>query len=301
MDKSVINDVLKFYDCGKLQALKLLTKGYANQNFKVETDNGSVLFRFVKQSSEAELLHEFKVLEYLKSKSFPAGFPIRRKDGNYINFTSNGKVVLYEFVEGEEPEINAFTVAEIGKAIGQLGKIDPSDFYRVNSIISCEGAEKLIEKFESAANQYPEVFEEYIQLFEGLKWKLNLALPSGIVHGDIYTDNTIFKGNKLKAIIDFEMVCTDHFLYEIGMTANGFCYRGEALDKELLQVLIENYERIRPLTTQERKFLPHYIKWASVGMAGWHLDHDLMNNFNQKQMDRVQMFFQRAKSILNYF
>ena len=51
-----------------------------------------------------------------------------------------------------------------------------------------------------------------------------IKLPRCLVHGDLFPDNTMFKGNQLLAILDFEVICVENLLHELGTAIHGFCY-----------------------------------------------------------------------------
>ena len=55
-------------------------------------------------------------------------------------------------------------------------------------------------------------------------WPKNL--PRGIIHADLFSDNVIFKNNKVNGIIDFTFSCNDFYAFEIAICFNALCFDG---------------------------------------------------------------------------
>lgn len=85
------------------------------------------------------------------------------------------------------------------------------------------------------------------------------ALPHGITHNDLFTDNALFDGDKLTGIIDFYSACTDCWLYDLAVTVNDWCSdANEALVPERYQAMLAGYQSQRPLTSSE------WVCWADM-------------------------------------
>ena len=105
----------KSYGLGDDVSLRPLPEGYANTNYALETASGTFLYRICRQKSEGDLAAELAVLERLEEKGFRAAYPIRRDDGDFISTTPSGTVVLYSYIEGEEPRLTPETAGEAAR------------------------------------------------------------------------------------------------------------------------------------------------------------------------------------------
>jgi homoserine kinase type II len=295
-----VNKILKDYDLGNVVSLKRLTSGFANINYKIETAQGFFLFRICAEKPLKEIKHEIRVLQELKKTSFPAAFPIRRKDGKFINRTKFGHVVIYDFVEGTEPKVNENTAREVAKSLAQLNTFKNWKQLKKKNSINLKLCQDNIRKFASAVNKYPHIFEYFKEETDFLSKPLKMKVPQGLVHGDIFPDNTKFKGNKLVAILDFEEVCTGNLLFDIGVAINGFCFQDNKLKLSLLRKFLSEYQKTRKLSPKERKLLPYYIQWGAHAMICWHLKH-LLKAKETKKLKRVQYLMKRVKQLRTNF
>jgi len=290
------NKVLQNYDLGEVSITKRLTSGFANINYKIKTTKSNFLFRICAEKSLKEIQYEIKVMNELRKIKFPTAFPIKRKDGEFINKTKFGEVVIYDFAVGGEPNVNEKTAKEIAKAVAKLNTLRNWKELKKGNAINLKLCRDNIGKFDSAKNKYSEIFEYFKEETEFLSKPLKEKVPQGLVHGDIFPDNTKFKGNKLVAILDFEEVCTDNLLFDIGVTINGFCFQNNKLNPKLLEVFMEEYQKIRKISPKERKLLPYYIQWGAHAMICWHLKH-LLNRKETKKLNRVKYLMNRVKRL----
>jgi homoserine kinase type II len=290
---------MKHFEMGSLYNATLISTGFANQNYKLETENGSFLLRFCRQQPLWSIKQEIALMAILRKIDFPCAYPIPNSLGEYISYTDSNIAIVYNYVQGETPVISEQTVASVATAVASLNQIDPGLEIVKPNIICRSNIETLIASFDRASQQYTELYRVFTAAYKELQASLYFPLPKGIVHGDIFPENTIFSHGKLKAIIDFEEFAVDDLLFDVGMTINGFCFIHNELDDSLLQIFLDSYEKVRPLIDVEKKLLFTYIRWTALGMAAWHLMNDMLNVRNQDQEMRVQELLQRVKKLKN--
>ncbi len=295
-----IKDVLGLYNIGEIQDVEKVSFGFSNLNYKLHASDKTYLYR-VYDSKGKDVAYEISVLKVLKDLKFPASYPIQRRDGKFFTNTTDGIVVIYEFMDGSSTEINEQVIREVARALSKLHKIKYKSKgigYRANSI-GLERCQNLIRQFDDAPVQYPEIFEYFVENTNFFRMPLQIPLPKGLIHGDLFPQNTLFKGGELKAILDFQEVCIDSFLFDIGMTINGFCFEGKLFNENLTAIFLEEYAKNRMITDQEVKLLPVFISWAAHGIIAWHLENDLLNKENPKQLEKVEELMARVKSLRN--
>ncbi len=266
------------YSFGEALGLRPLPEGYANTNYALETSSGTFLYRICRQKAPQEIAGELAVLELLESRGFKAAFPIRRKDGGAVSSTPSGPVVLYQFIEGENPGLNPETASEVARALAQLHRIEaPPGFDRLN-FVQLQDSQELASRFGGEVHGGTvhgdrSILGRFLEQTALLRELLgDEQLPRGLVHADLFPDNTIFRDGKLAALIDFEECCVDSFLFDIGTAVNGFCFVDNRLEPELLSCFLRQYDAIRSLEENEKRLLPAAIRWGAHGQISWHLD-----------------------------
>ena len=84
-------------------------------------------------------------------------------------------------------------------------------------------------------------------------------LPFGPIHADLFRDNTLFVGEALKAVIDFNSACTDYLLLDVAIAVNDWaCNKRGELDPALVKALLDAYQQQRPFTQVER------LNWQDI-------------------------------------
>ena len=89
--------------------------------------------------------------------------------------------------------------------------------------------------------------------------------PKGFIHSDLFRDNTLFEGDQLQGILDFYELNQDEWLFDIAITLNDFCteYPLVSLNEDKAMAFLKAYERIRPLTEDEKACLELYLAMAA--------------------------------------
>ncbi len=85
-------------------------------------------------------------------------------------------------------------------------------------------------------------------------------LPCGVIHGDLFIDNTKWSNGTLAAVFDWEMAGRDHLVLDVVIAINAWCWRSSptgscAFDPPRCQALLEGYQQLRRLAPSERRGL----------------------------------------------
>ncbi len=294
MNKNLINSILSFYDFGNLSDYEMMEQGFANQNFRLDTDRGTFLLRNCVEQGRESIVQEMQLMKRLRLASFPTAYPVERMDGTFLTELPEGRFIFYDFILGEIPQLNKKTVAEIASAVATLNSLEGLEDIAKKNSINLEACLHLIDSETFKKYPFHNITRDFKNWTTELNQSLNESLPKGLVHGDVFPDNTFFKGNKLVAIIDFEEFAIDTLLFDVGMTIHGFCYINNHLDPVLFETFMESYQKTRKLSIEEKESLPVYIKWTALGMAFWHLNK-LVQKDNLQQRERVEELLERVR------
>lgn len=133
-------------------------------------------------------------------------------------------------------------IKEIGKFLKQFHTITKNKKSQNSQIFAQKPVQKMVK--DSTNPQFKKLYK-----------KINIKLKNdGIIHGDIFRDNVLFKNNKISCVIDFTEACNGDFDFDLAVIGLDWC-KG---DKEL-KVLLESYGA----TISLKKF-KHYIRYAGL-------------------------------------
>ena len=253
------------YDIGPLIDFEGLMAGQANSNFKLSTRTGNYILSVCdeKDFSEVEQLTGF--LFYLEENGFKTTRVLKSKNGDRVVRHRNKPAFLKYFLEGAIPdEISEHKARRLGREIARLHQIKspPGLPSRFAYGLECFG--EVIDSFaDSDYRLWLEAKMEYIEE------AISPELPRSIVHGDIFYDNTLFNGDELVAVIDFEEACHYYRIFDLGMCAVGSCAEADGLDFGKTRSLVEGYAEIENLRKLEAESFQAFIVYAATAASFW--------------------------------
>lgn len=257
------------YPIGTPMKLEEIAGGFGNSNFKLTTTDGEFLLKICDEKDTGELDIQIALLQHLHAHAYPTVYPILTKDEKPLTHETFGSVMLYPFLQGQEPHPSPNTLAQLGEALAKLHCIPPiSGLPRFAMGISqMTPFFKEVQGTEFATHPFVKSLKSQL---ESMEPQLTGSLPTGLLHGDLFLDNTLFDGDEMVAILDFEEGCHDTLLIDVGMTIIGCCYTSQhQLNLEAAQQFLEAYNALRPLTGSEWQSLDCFVHYAALSIAFW--------------------------------
>jgi homoserine kinase type II len=90
-------------------------------------------------------------------------------------------------------------------------------------------------------------------------------LPQALLHGDLFVDNTLFVGDQLTGVIDFYNAHTGAALWDLAIAVLAWCSDAAgALNQSRMQKMLESYQQLRPLSSDEQKLWFHLLTYAAL-------------------------------------
>ena len=269
LSSSELADIVAQYPIGIPLKLEEVPGGFGNSNFKLITTEGEFLLKICDEKDPAELKMQVSLLQHLYEHAYPTVYPILTKDQRLITHERVGSVMLYPFLQGEHPRSSPGTLGQLGEALAELHRIPPIDGLPRFAM----GISQMVPFFNevqgTAFAAHPFVGSLKAQL-ESMQPQLNAPLPKGLLHGDLFLDNTLFDGDQLVAILDFEEGCYDVLLLDVGMTLIGCCYTPQhELNLAAAHQFLNAYNKERPLTETEWAHLDGFVHYAALSIAFW--------------------------------
>ena len=238
-------------------------------------------------------------MQVLKKYNFPTAYPLPDRTGKIIHPAEPYPVMVYPFLSGKQPPPLDEDIRQVAEAMARLHTIPTKKIPQKKNIIEPAQCFNLMTHLKPGTCVNTELRALWIESFRKAEPCLSIDLPKGLIHGDIFPDNTLFNNDKLVAILDFDDFAIDTYLFDIGMTINGFCLTDNMPDKRKTDIFLSAYEKIRVLTPDEKACLDAYIIWTALGMACWHIK-DCQNQEKPGQKKRIRelilMAYNRANS-----
>lgn len=299
-------EILKLY--GRSQVLKCtpLSLGISNSNYRVDLKNESLLLKISNDKNQEQLAGEQNILLYLSERNYPYSLkPLSLTSGGFIYTHGPYFGVLFPFVEGIPPGPSDYTCREVGMALAKLHDIH-HDIKKLQQLRPQEavgfGLKEIVNYTKKS--DCPDDFKmTFTQLFKkDLAAFSEINFQSGIIHGDLYYDNTLFNNNKLSTVLDFEQAGIGEYILDLGISISGTCLEKSRIITPLVNSYLLGYESIRPLPAVEKKFLNHAIILGLLSISLWRIKrfkerrlNPLMENSYRDLLVRAQHYFEMKK------
>jgi len=243
---------------GKTHEFLPIAGGSVNSNFRLETSSGSLFLRIYEEQDERGAAAEATMVSALAARGVPTPAPCAR------GVLAGKPAAVFPWVEGTMSCQRAVT-PERARAVGAAlagvhlaGRDLAAPAHRF-------GAEALRARL---ATIDPAVYPvaRLARALGDLDAARDPSLPAGLVHGDLFRDNVLFRGDAVTALLDFESAYVGPLAYDLAVTVLAWCY-GDALDRALMHALVAGYESVRSLEAAEKRALATEARFAAVRFA----------------------------------
>lgn len=308
-----INEILKYYQLGKAVSFEATVKGISNSNFKVTTCQGTnILLKISNDKTIEQLSNEQEILKILEKYKFPYSIhPFDTIKGKPIYQHAGIYGVVFPFVNGLPPKISSNMCSQVGHALASLHSLEihkeDLQSIRPHTVVGHGG----ISVYEYC--QTPQAPKDFVETFNSLfPDKLQDipydVFPVGIIHGDLYYDNSLFHENNLVTLIDFEQSGRGRYILDLGIALSGSCLNENSqIDLELIQHFLKGYETKRKLLAIEKEYLHTAILVGLFSIGLWRINRfyegklDQTKRYNYRQLLERAVEFNKNYSNENFF
>ena len=265
---SELEEFLKAYDLGRLQALKGIAEGVENSNFLLHTEAGYfILTLYEKRVAEADLPFFIGLMDHLAERGIACPLPVKGRDGAALHRLAGRPAAIISFLEGiwvRRPK--AGHCHALGAAMAHM-HLAGRDFpiHRANAL-SLASWRPLFDASRARADTVEAGLADYISAELGdleAGWPDQLA--EGVIHADLFPDNVFFLNDELSGLIDFYFACNDMLAYDIAICLNAWCFEADnSFNVTKARALMAGYESVRKLARDERDALPVLARGAAL-------------------------------------
>lgn len=262
LNKSDVQNILKPYGL-EVEEFHAATGGKANSNYYLKTNKGKYLLTIAEEKSKAELKELAEILKWLNQHGFSTSKVITTLKDKILTKFKRKPVMLKKWIKGKvHLDIAPSSQYHLGKTMAKLHQVPVPKFLSAQHGYGLEVIHPRLEE------SYDLTYQKWLSKELGyLKANLPSQLKKGLIHGDLFFDNVVFKKSHLPIIIDFEMACYYYLTFDIGMAIVGSCQTKGKIDWEKVKAFIKGYETVKPLKKKERKSIVYFIRYAAVGTS----------------------------------
>ena len=246
---------------------------------------GSAFFATAKQS--------VLVTRYLEGNGFPVPKTILTKTGEAIveiydaGDSESYLVLLQEFVEGEEPNLeNPETAEKVGDLVGKLHCL--MERYPVKPVL--RDKQFFIGRYIDLLRQksYPQI-AAYEELGERL-WKKVENLPYGICHGDLHRGNLLQTRDGQIYFLDFDTICRAPAMFDVMVMCdmtNYFNLQQEDIEitRAVYEKFLAGYTKHHPLSPEEKLSFSDWVGIRHFQLQATILEIHGINCIDEKFVD----------------
>lgn len=260
---------LKDYAIGELLELKGIASGITNTNYFVTTSQNKYVLTLFEHNSLDELPYFIDLMSHLAARGIPCPKPIADKAGNSLHSLNGKPAVLISCLKGQDvTQPNVAQCAAVGRVLAQMHvaslsfDLQPNHHNSHNS----RGADWRI---KTAALVMPHLSAaEQTLLSDTLAFQATFdlsALPSGVIHADLFRDNVLFDGDEIGGLIDFYYACHDVLAYDLAIAVNDWCVEADGrFDQTRLSAMLNAYHAVRPFSAAEQVAWPSLLRMAAL-------------------------------------
>ncbi len=260
LNKHEIEEIILLYGLKKLQKFSPIEEGIENTNYIIVVDNTKyILTIFEKRVKEQDLPFFCELVLNLNKLGFKCPRPLINSKNSPISDFKNKKLTILTFIDGKSKNfLDPEDCKLIGIEAARLHKFTSKIKIKRKNALSVMSWRKMFENIKENCSRIhkdlPKLIESNLVDIEK-NWPVDL--PEGIIHADLFSDNIIFKNNKVNGIIDFTFSCNDFYAFEIAICFNALCFEGLknnlSFNVTKAKNFVDGYKSVRDLSDSEKE------------------------------------------------
>ncbi len=259
------------YDLGGVLSLKGIAEGVENSNFLLKTEAGSfILTLYEKRVAGADLPFFLGLMDHLSARGLSCPQPVKRRNGEALGVLAARPAAIVTFLEGLSVRRPALRhCAATGAALADFHLFGEGFVLSRPNSLSLAGWTALFNQVRVSADTVADGLATFLDAeLAYLRQHWPQALPSGIIHADLFPDNVLFLGEAISGLIDFYFACADAYVYDLAICLNAWCFESDgSYNITKGRGMIEAYRARRALNADEVAALPILARGAALRFA----------------------------------
>jgi homoserine kinase type II len=280
--------LMEVYDLGQWQSVELLPAG-KSEHYRITTDGGEYILRRSHSSRTLkEVRFEHALVAHLRNNGFPAPLFVPGVSGETTVVVNGYLYSASVFVKGSPYQADnvehlreaARTLAKYHRIVASFGLLPPPSREpflsetlreRLAAIPSPETISDFSARYGERDPRIPDLLASLPYVLErggavlGLLDRLYPDLPKLVIHGGCRRGSTLFEGDRLVAMLDFDSARLEARVLDLAIASHDFGkVWGEPgspdfkvpLDLRIVSEFLDAYREINPLEEAEIEALP---------------------------------------------
>lgn len=278
LEREDLEMLIEPFGIGPLLNFAAVADGIENTTYFLSTDHSELphaesstpmqhyVLTVFEEITADELPFYVRVTTTLCDFGLPVPCPLRDYHGNAIQSISDKPALLFPKVGGRHPvNVNAAKCTLIGNTLARMhiaGAALRDDF------AGCRSPQWVLDSATVALSQVEgddkTLMQQQAQALSALLPAIG-ALPQGIIHNDLFRDNTLFEGERLTGVIDFYNASRGALLMDVAIAVNDWCSNADGtVDLALAAAMLGAYAAVRPFTRTEHEHWPALLMVAAL-------------------------------------
>jgi homoserine kinase type II len=294
LTKKEANSLAVEYGLPKVLSVRAVREGSVNTHYLLETVRGKFIVKIDEVKSEIEVKRELDLLLFLRKHGFPCPVPLADRRGRHCRDWTGKQMSLYRYIDGHSvvpDDLTSPQLENVGRVLADLHLITKAYKKGVDSRFSFD---RVAEIYAGVRGRLPHYLKKIVRTLdeelEYLQNYLETKLPKGIIHGDLFSDNVMLKGEKVVAVLDFEAAGRGKFIFDLATAVNSLCFEGNRYALKKFESLIAGYETLRTLSLAEWDAFPNELRFSAFRFTVTRLRDFFLNPVDERK--RINKDFQ---------
>lgn len=254
---------------GPLRSIEPILAGIENTNYFVATAHGEWVLTLFERLNADELPFYLQLMRHLAQRGVPAPQPRADGHGRLLQRLCGKPAALLERLPGRAAMApRTEHLAQVGAMLARL-HLAAADFPEPQPHTRGLGwwqqtVPQVIPHLDT-----PKAALLRDELSFQQRFYAGAALPGGVIHADLFRDNTVFESVAgtavLRGIFDFFFAGVDAWTFDIAVCLNDWCIdhpTGRLLGAQA-DTFVAAYESVRALQPSEREAMPAMLRAAA--------------------------------------
>ena len=262
---------LKRYDLGELDYFEAITEGIENSNYLIATHRHDHQFlsilTLVEGANAAKVSEVSGVMKHLAHYGLPIPNPrVSQDDGGHPDLQGKPTLLMVKLPGDHLKTVSPEHCRQLGSMLGRLHTIATAYPVSIKNAFDSSWMDQALQDVNANLSEAEiALLHSTIDRYQTLE---SSNLPQGLIHGDLFKDNILFKDNALVGVLDFFHIGHDLWIMDLAIALNDWCMdqQFQAMPAHV-RAMLEGYHAQRPLEPEEQQLLQEVQQIAAARFA----------------------------------